>query len=350
MNLPLLRLHLRRSLHPALGLLLVAVGLALLAGGPQVETVGLGEADPGQVGRGLHRAEAWAALALVLLGTLLARAARASRRWSAGEGLWASTGRLGPSGVAVSTWAGEALGLAVWLLLLTLGVEVLAGGGAPSWQAESLPEPVSGPVVDRPEGLAWSRDDGTSVAGQRLEVSWHWIGDYSPLTSARVVARRGAEERVGRARPQLAQRVEVELPAGSGPLELRLEPVGAERALAVDDLRTTSLRPASEPLGSWELALRLWAVGAVLLALVRGAGAFMEPGVALALVVVLGSLTLLESSSAWVPGSDLAEAFEVVSRGRVPRAPGLASWCAVPAWVVLGLALQVRAMRAGVAR
>lgn len=328
---------------------------ALWIARPEVSTVGLGDADPGQVRRALTRSEAWGLLGLLALFVSVGRAARSARAFGAGDALWASTGRVGPWSQAGAAFLGEVLGFTLWLCVFGAWIEVSLPESSNSWQELGALAPLARAQTDAGEAR-WTVDPGATTgpastsAGERVSVSWSWLGDYSPLECVRLVARRGPESRSASARPQLAQRVEVELPPGAGPVQLELQAVGAERALGIARLATARLRPASERLASLQLALRWLCVGALLIAAAQGLGAWMEPTIAASLLIVLWGVAALESGQALLPGTDLEAAFELTSQGRVPPPLAARTWLALPLWVLAALALRVGALRRGLPR
>ena len=350
MNLPLVLLHLRRGLHPGLGLALLVVTGALLAGGGPPLEAGLGAMDPEQVLRGLTRSAWWSALAFVLLLGAVTSAAGEHGRWQRGEVLWSSTRRLGPLGLTASAWAGRTLALWVWLAAIALGVELAAGDSSPAYQPGPRQEPVLGRLDTRDSTHRWSLA-APSTDGVRLSVELRWRGDYTAADEVELrVARRGAPATRLTRPPSLTQSFELALPTGDGPLDFELVARGASGGLAVELLEVGLLQPRSERLAAWRLALSLGIWGATLLALALGLGAWMSVASTSALLGVAWGVAWLERAAWPVPGLELPAELEALAGGRVPAPLAPEAYVAAAGLVALGLLLRLAAVRRGAGR
>jgi hypothetical protein len=349
-NLPLLSLHLRRAVNPWLGLALALV-VALLASMDQAPAeVGLGVEDPEQAARGLLRDAWWTTLSLVALAGVVGATAGEFTRWRRSDALWVSTRSRGALTIAASVWAGRALGTCAWLLAIGFVTELAAGGSEPSYEvgrARAVSAQQSDPAL---AAFGWKSDLGQLHPDARVRVQLHWRGDYSSVSSLELrVARMDGERLVQRARPELTQRIELRLPAGSGPLEFELVALDAASRLAVEDLTLEVLRPTSERVAVLRIAMSLALFGATLIALVLGFGSWMSAPSAFCLVGVLWIAAWLEGASAPLPGLALPRLFASLSDGRVPMSEPALVWLASAALVALGLGLHVAALRKGMA-
>jgi hypothetical protein len=354
MNLALGRLFLRRALSPWLGVCLAAVGACLVwvEEIPRSAVLGLDPERAEQVLRGLLRGSVWTLLPLVLVLVSVSAAARDPERWRRGEGLVLGTRRAPPWRVATSVWAGRTLGLVLWTLAIAAAGELGAAGSAPCFEIgprESLsaarPAAAGGAFSIE---LAGARD---LPPGSRARLSWYWLGDYSSLETVHLKAwRTGSETTRTRAQSALVQHIEIDLPTGSGPLQLQVTTVGAESALAIGGLVLEYLHPAPERLGTWRLLVALAWFGATLLALAAGLGAWISAPSSVALLTVTWCAAWIEGALEALPGLALPRMLRSVSAGHVPQAEEGAVWFVGALLISLGLALRVLALRRGLVR
>jgi len=351
MDAPLFLLHLRRSLHPGLALVLVGTGLLVVLGAPQgARDVLRAGIDSQALERGLRRADLALALGLVLAPVLAAAAVRSQRAIESGERLWLLTRPVSRARVAVSSWAGALAGACLWLALLGLAVEAWAAGGGATWRPAGELEIVEPERRGAAGVLGWTSPTASPRPdGARARLSANLLGSYNEVEAfeLRVVDAAGAGRASGPVQPAARTVVEVDLPAGAAPLSFELEAMGAERSLALRGARLELFLPATERGGTWGLALRAALVLGALLSLGMGLGAWLRPASVLLLLLGGYALVWLETDrldgtllARWLPGYDLPRALALVGEGRAPAELGIAPWLGAALLVTLGHCLQ----------
>jgi hypothetical protein len=364
MDLPLFLLHLRRALHPALGLVLAGVALVVLAGAPhgarEVLRAGI---DSEALTRGLRRADMLFALLCLLGPALLLTVARALRRVDDGERLWLLSRPIARHRIALSIWGGALAGALVWLSLVGIAVELRAGGGASSSQPAAELE-LGTPSRDGEGVLYWSSETGRRPAGCAARLSMGLFGSYNEIEAFELAVHEGAAaadypavfptsapDATGIAEPNRRTAVEVELPAGEGALLFSLRARGAVRSVQLERPLLELYLPADERAGTLGLLLEVALILAGTLALALGLGAWLSQ--ASCLLGILGGYVLvwLETDaldgtwvSRWLPGYDLPGALALVAEGRVPRSLPPQAWLGALVMVLVGLLLQRAAL------
>ena len=387
MDLPLFLLHLRRALHPALGLVLAGTALLVLVGAPQ----GAGEVlssgiDSAALARGLRRADLAFALLAVLTPVLLVGVARALKRVDDGERLWILSRPIPRHRVALSTWGGALAGGLLWLGAVGIAVELRAGGGAGSWRpAERLG--LSSPERDAAGVLYWITETGPRPPGCAARLTTGLFGSYNQVESFELSVRDGAATESGagelagapvapgseaategptlsarrfasappfasgEAQPNRRTVVEVELPAGEGALLFALHARGARSQMQLNRPRLELYRPVHERAGIAGLLLEVALALAGALALALGLGAWLSP--ASCLLSILGGYVLvwLETDALdgtwvarWLPGYELPRALALLAEGRVPRTLPTQAWLGALALVLIGLFMHRAAL------
>lgn len=330
MNRALFLLQLRRSLHPGVGLLLVAVALFVSAGGRAAGGVGV---DPSAwlAARGVLRGDLLVAMLCVIVPASLAGAAGVLPRLESGERLWLAPRRARKLTLATSLLAGSWTG-ALLLLGLAGGLcELLVAGDAPTLRVGPELELRDRRAVGEAIRVRWTTPVEAPAEGAvaRLEVGVY--GSYNEIERFELATldAAGAELAVGSAPPGRRVVLEVPLPPGATAAEFELRAPGATRSLVLSRPRLVQLLPDSERQALWRVLLRTgWMLGAAL-ALAMAAGAVLSPPSTL--LLLLGGLGLawlerdgLDGSAAGrallalLPGAGLPAALGQLADGRGP--------------------------------
>lgn len=350
MDRGLVWLALRRTLSPGVLGLFVLLALVLVRRDWAGETARLAADGAGVLERGLARAGVWLGLSVVVAAACLGRAAGSVGRWRAGEADWLAPRALSRTGAVLSTWMGIVLAGLALLLATAICAELAARGAPPSFASGGAFE---GRGVQRLDGGARVRleleDPGVRGSGARLALELGLRLD-SGVESELALRVRRLESAPGaqpgpwnevRRHLGAAARVEVELPPGSGPLEIELERLGAGALLALAPRAELWLPVASEAVGSARLAFQGGIALAALTALVLGLAAWTRPAIGAALLAALALAVLLSGAGplALAPGSGWPAALDVLQQGRVPRGQGPLELAGAVLVACLGLGL-----------
>ena len=310
MNPGLARLAFRRALAPGVVVAWILLAALLLSrdwAGENALLEAAGEgADSGQFARGLLREGAWTFLAIGMLPILVLRAARTVSAWHAGELEWLASRGSSRGTILVSTWIGTWAGGAVLLALSCLAIELRAGPAGSNIGS-----------LRRASGLALA----SAPPGSRARLEIGLVASSGSAAEVVLRARRGREERTSRVRVSAGGAIEVEIPPGTGPVQMELgcsEP-GASAVVASGPAEvwvpcTTDRAASAEILLRMLVALAAWS------ALALGLGAWMSPPIAAAAILAAWIPAWLGGSRpAWLPAGDLWEALRVAGMGRVPE-------------------------------
>jgi hypothetical protein len=177
--------------------------------------------------------------------------------------------------------------------------------------------------------------------GSRARVEIGLVSSAGSAAEVELRARRGREERSTRVRVSSGGAIEVEIPPGSGPVELALastEP-GANALVASGPVEVWVPCTSDRAAGA-EVLLRILVALAVWSALALGLGAWVSPPIAAAAILAAWIPAWLGGTSpAWLPGADLWEAIRVAGMGRVPNAVDPRMFAAGAVLAAIGLAL-----------
>ncbi len=342
-------LHLRRGVHPGLGLTLLAVALAVRFGTELPESVGLGAAEPEGILRGLRRADLLLAMLAILipLSTL-----QGLRTWSKQEGrerAWLLSSPASKANMIFSSWAGNWCAALVWLLC-TLGCcEALAGSNAAQEWRSAGALPMEGIQREGDEGhLRWSAPIPSHAGAARVHFEVGLFGsdadlDEFVLTSFEADGSTPFDS--DRSQPGRISILDVGLAPGQERVQFKFETVGATRSLLLNKPRMQLFVATSAAVPSWLVLARVALLLAVAQALALGLCAWFSGATALTYVFGGYGLVWLEgerwaqtSFASWLPGFDLPEALGWLAQGRGPGQMPVQTWCGTLILVSLGLA------------
>ena len=345
MNRALISLHARRIASPRLFAALLVVAFVLVVAGRPSELSLSAAADAALARRGAQLDTVWLTTLLFLSPWMMFASALVSHRWRTREGEWIASRPGAAFGRALSGWSGTTLGLSLLLAGIALVAETgsSAGAGEPLRAAGFVPGPAVGRLTD--EGKSFTIDAARARPGTRARVEVRLAPGGPPRAGCSLIARRGTTETRASAVLHARGRLELELPRGSGPVELILASDEHDSRLFVARPTCELFVPAtSEHLASLAMLAHLVPLFAAWIALGIGIGTWMGPAFAGAVVgaLWLRGLEMFPAS----PGSGLSRALDVLREGRVPDGPGTAVLAASCAWVLAGLVLAA-AGRAG---
>ena len=318
MRVPLMRLALRRSLWPALLVGCLAVGWVLWN-----NRVGAAsELTTWSRSPGVLRHAVWMTGILVSGPLLLGRAAAIGHRLAGADAPWCASRPASRLGVLCSSWIGALTAACVLMILLAAAAELGVGTQVsralqPIGPAEltSLETSESGIVSFELEEPAHE-----NAAVLRLPVGLIATGGPSARIRARLMRTAGGafverELIVATTRP-----IELDLPAGEGPLRLELERVEDGALVLVPAKRAGWWRVMRHPaIASLFLACLGFLVCAALLAWALALGVWMRPAPATALLLAV-------AIALWFSGGTLGGwgvAMEHIAGGDIPALPTL---------------------------
>ncbi|MDF1800108.1 MAG: hypothetical protein P1V81_13095 [Planctomycetota bacterium] len=337
---------------------LLAVGLAFW---PRLSSTGA--QDPADAAR----VALFGSLGGLLLMLIVVRACLAGRDLGQRDRTWLAprpTAPLGPltrflAGLAAA-WTLAVLGLGVGA---QLGVERRAAdwaagtsAGEPSEPALRQAGPLAGPelVLLAPGSptTAWLLEDpaGRLPAHGGLTFLARVLGGAGPSSELTVELTRRDTGAATTTRRALAgtRRVAAPLPAGAGPVEVRLGYTGAPLRLNLAEAFAFEPVPQRR-LASLTLTLRLWLLGLGALGLGLGLGTHLRASIAAPLVLavglagldadLLGALRGVVGTGAW------ARALETTGEGWVAGASSAAEWAGAGLGLLAGLGLAWLTLR-----
>jgi len=351
----LARLAFRRSLPPAVIAFGAALALLCLprdwSGANALLQAASEGADPAGLDRGLVRQGVWTVVVLALLPLFVARSTRVVPGWRAGEGEWLGSRVAGRGSILVSTWLGTFAGGALVLTVAALAIEFRGGypdQGAASFRRSdtiALPPGTESRWIDASTPLRWRVAEAPPDGRVRVELGFGASSGSAAEIAFRT--RRDGEERQSRSRISGRGSVEVEIPPGSGDLELELACTrSGTRSLVISRAVETWVPCASDRLASAGILLRLLLALATWEALAIGIGAWVSaPTAGLFLLAAWSAPWLGGAAPVWLPGADLWAALEDAGRGRVP--PFLDPRCLIAGagLGLLGLGLAAAGLR-----
>jgi hypothetical protein len=229
---------------------------------------------------------------------------------------------------------------------IAVTAELAARDLEPCTRLVARSEPVRGAIVDASTTLRWSAEP-PAIANARLQVGVAIVAN-APAADVRLIAeRRSADGSLHRSQTRrhvsAATAIELEVPAGDGPIELELAREGDGAIVVLDGRGTAWLAPLGNALWTSAGIAALAALSlAAWLALAIGLGAWLSNGlttcvlVALALPGWLGDLPWLAT---WTPWAELPAAIELAGRGLGAPHPSAPTWLATAACIAIGLAL-----------
>lgn len=347
MSLALASLTLRRALTPGL----CAVSLLLAAGfltstwqphAQEVEALGTrGHASD------LARQGLWTALLATLAPILIARAALVLPRWRRGEVDWLLAARRTRTELVVSTFLGLAAAAALFAAFAGATAELGAGSAGAGRALEArfrTPAQVLGsaPLVRR---LAL----GPLPAGAVLRARLQFLGGATAVDlklSARALGSDAAPSAVA-SRVFASGVLELPLPPGDGPIELRLERTGETALVALRENGIEVAVPIASARGaSVRVAARAWIALIAALAVALGLGAWLSGAAAVAGALALTWISLLADAPGggkW-PAAALGEALELAGEGLAAPWPSGRSVALAATVVALALLLAERGL------
>jgi hypothetical protein len=303
------------------------------------------------------RSGAWTVLAFLGTPLLVGRAAGFARRFRRADAEWLAPTPLSSTSVELALLAGAGLGAFLLVGLAALAAEVAspAASGlrwigaarlAPMVLAEGTPELACSlevpPEVDRTDALA---------DGARLRIRPTIAPGSGPAVSLRAsLSSAGGDRTLVEARIHGRSTLELPVPDARGePLRFALERSGPGAVLVLGGASADLLREtASDRSASLELGLRAWLVLTAWMALAAGLGAWIRPALAVLLVLSLAiHAATLGPGHAWLPGGDLALAYELVGQGIVPAPMSIALVLADVGGMLAGFALLHAGLRRG---
>ncbi|MCE9596054.1 MAG: hypothetical protein K8S98_17835 [Planctomycetes bacterium] len=288
--------------------------------------------------RGLERRGLWVALIVLLGSAAIARAAGQFARWRAREFDWIAAVPVARARWLVSTWAGEVVALAMFLVVAAGFVELSIGE---SRAAERVVEVRALPriaLVDATSRVEWRFADAPSDARARIELA---LAGGGRAAEVRWRARRGEVSSATGAIVGLRKTLELALPPGEGPVTFDLERVGEGAIVVADpDGLCLAVPVASDRLATVAIALRLGPALAAAAALALGLGAWISAPSAFAATLAFWIAAWFTARpSSFVPAADVFDALEFVAAGLVPPLPGAVSYVGAALLVVVGLVL-----------
>jgi hypothetical protein len=352
-NLRLARLAARRAL--ATVVLAIAAAALVLASRADWGSGSAGlAAESGEGAAALARASAregvWTIAILAIVPLLALRAARIVPDWRKGEGDWLGSRSASRGSILASTWLGTWAGGAALLAVAGLAIELVRGPGGSTFRRAGEIALPSAAWITPETPSRWSAREAEShwPAGSRARVELGFGAGSGASAEIRLRARRaGGDERIASARIAARGAVEVEIPAGSGPLELEIACArpGA-RAFVVSDAVEVWTPGARESSASLEILARLALALGAWSALAIGLGAWVgPPTAALALLAAWVPAALADRPPAWMPAADLWSALEIAGAGRVPHAVDPRSVATTLALAALGLSVGAAGLR-----
>lgn len=350
MNLQLFQLHLRRALHPGLGLLIVATWVFVVATRRGASALGDGAASTDALLRGLLRADLTFVLLTVSVPLLLAGVAGSFGRLDSQDRHWLLPRRVSLSSIVLSSWAGSWVGALVWLGLIGVSCEFVAAGGARSLQQDRVLRMEEIGRLGAGGDLGWRTHKSAWPEGSVARFSTSLLGNYGEIERLELsshVLPNGPAFATATAEPGLRTMVEVSVPEGDGHVWFQFRAEGVTRALMLRDTELRLFVPASERTGLVQFLSRVALVLAGVYALALGLGAWLGPASLLLLLGGSYGLLWIEAESlvgtwleTWVPGFDLPQALELLSQGRAPVPLPTRSCLGAGVLVLTGLCLQ----------
>lgn len=353
LNLPLARLAARRALAPIVIAIAAAAVLLALRGDWGGGSEGLA-AESGGGAVALARAsarEGVLSIAILAVVPLLAlRAARIVADWRKGEGDWLGSRSASRWTVLASTWLGTWAGGAALIAVACLAIELGIGSNGSTLRraGEIALPPAAWITSEAPSAWTAREDESRWPEGSRARVELGFGAGSGASAEIRFRARRGeGAERLSSARIAARGSVEVEIPAGSGPLELEIACARAgARAFVVSDVVEVWEPGASEASASLEILVRVALALLAWSALAIGFGAWVSPPTAaLALFAAWIPAFLADRPPAWMPAADLWSALEIAGAGRVPHAIAPGSIAVAIALAAIGLRIGAAGLR-----
>lgn len=334
----------RRTAAPGVLVLFALAALVLVRRDWAGEVALLEAADGTALERGFSRAGVWLGLTLIALLAGVGQAAALVGRWRAGESDWLAPRRASrPAGIA-SSWAGVVLAGGAILAATGVLAEWAAGGAPPTWRDGGS---LLGRDVTRSAGgarVGFHLPDPRAREGARLafDLGLRFDSGVSSELLLRVRRAEGPGPWIELARRLgTAASLELDVPAGSGELEVEIERLG-EGALIVLAPRARLWTPArAESRASLALLAHATLALAALSALALGFSSWTRPalGLALLLALMMGFLLSGAEPTPLAPGSSLPASLATVQAGRVPPAPGLAECAGALLSILVGLGL-----------
>lgn len=318
---PLARLALARAARwPAL--LVFAALVATIASSAEAPSAWLGGVDGSEAAmRGLAREAAWTACLVLAAPWFAWRSARAADSWSGSEAAWLVASGVAPAR-AIASVASGLVAAAVLAAVIACAAGELAARGTGS-TAQRI-APIAGP----PERWCthvpsrWTVDvPATALDGElRVACTLELAAGEAAACETELVARRGGREARAVSAVRERGRIEVDVPAGQGPLALELRALTpGDRAFVPADGTASWRSGVDERLAGAALCARIVLGLAALSMLALGIGSWTTP--LFATLSALGlAVAVIESEplARFVAGADVFAALDDVARGRVP--------------------------------
>lgn len=336
-RLQLCALEARRALGGGGILALLLAGLALgLRGTAPIPGAGTVEATSAA---SLARHASWALLASLTFLVLWLRAAKWPGQWQTRDANFLGTRGLGLTGILIATWLGRSAAAAAALLWIAVAAETAARGDAPR---DRVLRKLNSPSVALLEGGAqrtWTSTPSELGTHQQASVL---LGistgpGLGPTTEVSFEAQRGEHTTQTRALLYGRHHIQLELPAGSGPIQWRLARLQGGGVPIVDGEsfwlmeRTNSKFDA--PLALW---LRAFLCAAAWTAMAMALGSFMRASTALASILALLLWFSHQSALSSIPGAHWFQGLDIVAAGRVPEPLGPLEWTLGAALIAAG--------------
>ena len=285
--------------------------------------------DPEEARHGFALQTMWSGCLWLLIPLLLLHAAHLPNSWRGIESGWIASRPNARNKVVLSSWLGTSLGAAALVAVVFVGAELGAGKVADSqpWKhGGELVGPRRGIVPA--DGLQWILTPQEESQPLRIRIKVALAPGESPFATALFHAARGASEASASIDLIARGQLELELPAGTGPIHCDLIQVGTGATLVVRDRQVELFVPATSRYeASLAICVHVLLTLVALIAVALGLGSFFRTGYAYALLASgwLG-FWLRAGDSSWLPGSALPTLLSALHEGRAPSFPPLQTW------------------------
>ncbi len=322
-RLQLCALEARRALGGGGLISLLIAGLVLgLRGSAPIPGAGTLEATSAA---SLARHASWALLASFTFLGLWLRAAKWPAQWQARDANFLGTRGIGLAGILFATWLGRSAAAGAALLWIACVAETAARGDAPGDRVLRKLNSPSAALLEIGAQRTWTSTPAELGTHRQTSVL---LGistgpGLGPTTEVSFEAQRGEHATQTRALLWGRHHVQLDLPAGSGPVQWRLTRLQGGGVPIVDGESFWLLESAHSvfdaPLALWMRALLC---AATWTAIAMALGSFMRASTALASILALLLWIAHQSALSDIPGANWFQGLDIVAAGRIPGALG----------------------------